>query len=308
DRKIDHDTPWRSGNELGGVTLNADIGIGKGTLTSTTAWRYWNCDPSNDRDFTGLPVLSLSQATSTHRQWTQEVRYAGDFSSRISGVAGVFFIGQRLWTDPVHIEESGAAHWRFSRNSMSPLWETPGLLEGYGIKTKSTLETLGAAVYAQIDWAITDKLHLLPGLRYNFDQKEVDYNRQTYGGLETNDPDLLAIKRAIYTDQAFKADVDESNLSGQLTLSYKAASNLSTFATYSTSYKPVGVNLGGLPTQSGEVMIELAQIKPEYVTHFELGVKSNPSSNSTVNLTLFNTDVKDFQTQVQSGEVGVNRG
>src|SRR5690606_12879060 len=36
DRKIDHDTPWRSGNELGGVTLNADIGIGKGTLTSTT--------------------------------------------------------------------------------------------------------------------------------------------------------------------------------------------------------------------------------------------------------------------------------
>jgi iron complex outermembrane receptor protein len=308
DRKIDHDTPWRSGNELGGVTLNADIGIGKGTLTSTTAWRYWNWDPSNDRDFTGLPVLSLSQATSTHRQWTQEVRYAGDFSSRISGVAGVFFIGQRLWTDPVHIEESGAAQWRFSRNSMSPLWETPGLLEGYGIKTKSTLETLGAAVYAQIDWAITDKLHLLPGLRYNFDQKEVDYNRQTYGGLETNDPDLLAIKRAIYTDQAFKADVDESNLSGQLTLSYKAASNLSTFATYSTSYKPVGVNLGGLPTQSGEVMIELAQIKPEYVTHFELGVKSNPSSNSTVNLTLFNTDVKDFQTQVQSGEVGVNRG
>ena len=41
DRKIDHDTPWRSGNDLGGVSLNIDTRIGSGTLTSTTAWRYW---------------------------------------------------------------------------------------------------------------------------------------------------------------------------------------------------------------------------------------------------------------------------
>src|SRR5688572_30382853 len=61
DRKIDHDTPWKSGNELGGVSLNIDQEIGPGTLTSTTAWRYWNWDPSNDRDFTGLQALSKSQ-------------------------------------------------------------------------------------------------------------------------------------------------------------------------------------------------------------------------------------------------------
>jgi iron complex outermembrane receptor protein len=308
DRVIDHDSPWRSGNELGGVSANIDVKLGKGTLTSTTAWRYWNWDPSNDRDFTGLPVLSKSAATSRHEQWTQEIRYAGNLFKRVSGVMGVFAIGQDLQTDPVHTEESGAAQWRFSQNTTSDLWRTPGLFDGYGIRTTSRLQTFSGAVFSQLDWAITNRLHLLPGIRYNYDQKEVVYDRKTYGGLETTDPALLALKRAVYTDQAFEVDVDESNLSGQLTLAYKASSCFNAFATYSTSFKPIGVNLGGLPTASGEVLIDLARVKPEYVTHFELGIKTSPTQNSTLNLVFHNTDIRDFQTQVQTAEVGVNRG
>ncbi len=308
DRIIDHNTSWRSGNDLGGVSLNVDAKIGNGTLTSTTAWRYWNWDPSNDRDFTALPVLTLSQATSKHQQWTQEVRYAGNISSHLSGVLGVFVIGQDLKTDPVHIEESGAAQWRFSQSSTSDKWKTPGLLDGFGIRTTSRLQSLGAAVFGQADWAITERLHFLPGLRFNYDQKEVDYDRVTYGGLQTTDPTLIALKNAVYTNQAFKTDVDESNLSGQATLAYKVADNFNTFATYSTSYKPIGVNLGGLPTASGEVLLDLARIKPEYVTHYEIGIKTKPVKNSTLNIVYHNTNIKDYQTQVQTAEVGVNRG
>lgn len=308
DRIIDHNTPWRSGNQLGGVSVNIDAKIGSGTLTSTTAWRYWIWDPSNDRDFTGLDVLSLSQAPSKHKQWTQEIRYAGNLTSRVSGVAGVFLIGQDLKTDPVHTEESGADQWRFSQSTTSNAWKTPGLLDGYGIHTTSRLRTFGAAVFGQLDWAITDRLHLLPGIRYNYDKKDVDFDRKTYGGLETNDPALLTIKRSVYTDQAFTATVDEGNFSGQLTLSFKARPNINAYATYSISYKPVGVNLGGLPTQNGRVMLELATIKPEDVNHFEIGMKTSPSNNSTLNITFHNTIIKDYQTQVQTAEVGVNRG
>lgn len=308
DRKIDHDTPWKSGNALGGISLTIDANAGAGTLTSITAWRYWNWDPSNDRDFTGLPVLNRSEGTSRHQNWSQEIRYSGDFSPELSGVIGVFVIGQDLNTDPVHTEESGSAQWRFSQNSTSELWQTPGLFDGYGIKTTSRLKTLGAAVFAQLDWSITDRLALLPGVRLNYDEKDVRYDRRTYGGLQTDDPALIALKRMIYTDQAFTAKVDETNLSGQLSIAFKASNHVNTFATISTSYKPVGVNLGGLPTENGEVMTQLAQIKPEYVTHVELGAKASPTDNSKINLTIFNTDVKDFQTQVQSGQLGVNRG
>ncbi len=308
DRKIDHNTTWRSGNDLGGVSLNIEAKIGEGTLTSTSAWRYWNWDPSNDRDFTGLPVLTLSQATSKHQQLTQEVRYSGDIRRNISGVVGVFLISQDLKTDPVHIEESGPAQARFSQNSTSELWQTPGLFDGYGIRTKSRLQTFGAAVFGQLDWAVAKSLHILPGIRYNYDAKEVDFNRQAYGGLETDDPALIALKRAVYSDQAFQADVNESNFSGQITVAYKPTPKVNAFATFSTSYKPVGVNLGGLPTQSGDVMIDLARIKPEYVIHYEAGVKAAPNKASTLNFTVFNTNIEDFQTQVQTAEVGVNRG
>nr|HPH47632.1 TonB-dependent receptor plug domain-containing protein [Chryseolinea sp.] len=129
DRVIDHDTPWRSGNDLGGVSLNIDQKIGPGTLTSTTVWRYWNWDPSNDRDFTGLQALSKSQNPAKHKNWSQEIRYAGEFSSRLSGVVGLFFIDQEVKINGT--EESGDAQWRFSKSSTSALWETPGLFEGY---------------------------------------------------------------------------------------------------------------------------------------------------------------------------------
>ena len=308
DRKIDHNTTWRSGNDLGGVSVNVDIKLKSGTLTSTSAWRYWKWDPSNDRDFTGLPVLTYSQAPSKHKQWSQEIRYAGNLSSRLSGVFGVFVIGQDLKTNPYHTEESGSAQWRFSQSTNSSKWSTPDLFDGYGIRTTSALNTFSSAVFSQLDWAIIDRLHVLGGLRYNYDKKEVDFNRKTYGGLETEDPDLIALKKLVYTDQVFSSNTDNKNLSGQLTLAFKAAAQLNTYVTYSTNYKSVGLNLGGLPTANGSVLTELATIKPEYVQHFEFGIKATPVPGTTLNLALYHTNIDDFQTQVQTAEVGVNRG
>jgi len=309
DRLIDQDTPWRSNQDLGGVSLNFDIKLGSGTLTSTSAWRYWNWNPSNDRDFTGLQALALSQAPSKHQQWSQEVRWAGSLSSKLTGVFGVFAIGQNLKTDPYHTEESGTDQWRFSQSTTSDLWKTPGLFDGYGIRTTSELNTFSGAVFGQLDWTIADRLHILPGLRANYDQKKVDFNRETYGGLETTDPALLALKKLIYTNQSFQVDKDNTNFSGQLTVAYKAGKSVNAFATYSTGYKPIGVNLGGLPNGAdGNPLLDLAVIKPERVNHIELGVKTSPTKNLTLNLTVYNTDIKDYQVLVQSPELGVNRG
>ena len=307
DRKIDHDTPWRSGQDMGGLSLNIDTKIGTGTLTSTTAWRFWNWDPSNDRDFTGLQVLAKSQNPTRQTQFTQEVRYAGQLTSKISGVVGVFFIDQTSQTNGT--EESGNAQWRFAQSTTSPLWKTPGLFEGYGIRTDANIRSSSAAVFGQIDWAITDRLHILPGLRYNFDKKDAHYARTTYGGLQTTDPALLALKKLVYSDQAFDSSTDNTDFSGNLTLTYKASDKINFYATYAKSYKPVGVNVAGLPTDAkGQPLLDLAVIKPEKVNHYEIGVKTSPFKNSVFNLAFFDTDIKDFQTNVQAAELGVNRG
>ncbi|MET0395022.1 MAG: TonB-dependent receptor [Chitinophagaceae bacterium] len=306
DRKIDHDTPWNSGNDLGGASLNIDTKIGPGTLTSTTAWRYWNWDPSNDRDFTGLQALAKSQNPAKHHNWSQEIRYAGEFSSRLSGVVGVFFIDQEVKINGT--EESGSAQWRFSQSSTSNLWKTPGLFEGYGIYTKASIKSVSAAAFANVDWEIARGFHVLPGIRFNYDKKDVNYDRVAAGGLQTNDPALLALKNGVYSSQYYVADADENNLTYQLTLAYRANRRINIFATYATSFKPVGVNVAGLPTVNGAAATDLAVIKPEDVRHFEVGVKTTPIDDLTLNLTLHHSDIKNYQTNVQSPELGVNRG
>src|SRR5690606_9841075 len=182
------------------------------------------------------------------------------------------------------LEEAGSDQWRFQQNTTNTaLWQTPGLFDGHGSSTVFTLESLGAAAFANIDWAITPKLHVLPGIRYNYDKKTVDYARTAYGLYETDDPALQAI-RTIYTNQAFDFTATESNVTGQLTVSYQIATNANVFGTYSTSYKPVGVNVGGLPTVNGQPDLSLAQIKPEYTKHFEFGLKTSPSKRAILNI------------------------
>src|SRR5690606_8158499 len=155
-------TDWRSGNDIGGFSVNIDHEIFGGTLTSTTAWYFWDWRPSNDRDFLGLNALSISQAPSDHEQLSQEFRWAGDLTDTVSGVFGLFAIDQELSSDPFHREELGPDQWRFvSPNAASEaLYRTPGIFEGFGTDSSPGLETFSAALFGQLDWRLTDRLNL----------------------------------------------------------------------------------------------------------------------------------------------------
>jgi iron complex outermembrane receptor protein len=327
DRVIDHDTPWKSGNQLGGVSLNGDFKIGPGTLTSTTAYRYWNWDPSSDRDFTGLPALAKSQNPSKHKNWSQEVRYAGQFLDKLSGVIGLFYIDQEVKTTGT--EEAGSAQARFAKSSTGnnantpgttndQLWATPGLLDGYGISTNSSIKSQSAAAFASADWEVVKNFHLLPGVRINYDNKDVFYDRVARGGLDIANSnysaavksELQKIKNGVYSSQQYVANADEKNFTYSVTAAYRPGKRINAFATYSTSYKPVGVNVAGLPSVVGGTTpdLSLAVIKPEKTKHYEIGLKTTPLDNLILNLVFHNSDIKDYQTNVQSPELGVNRG
>ncbi|WP_285010864.1 TonB-dependent receptor [Pedobacter faecalis] len=311
-RKIYTNTPWKQNQSIGGVSANIDYKIGNGTLTSTTAWRFWNWDPTNDRDFTEFSALTKSQGNSRHDQYSQEFRYAGNINEKISGMVGVFLLGQNL-KGLNQTEEVGKDQWRFVQTGTTgdqPLFSTPGLLDNFGIRTNSNIKSLSAAVFAQADWEFAENLHVLPGLRFTYDKKDVDYDRVTYGGLQTTDPKLLALKAMVYTNQNFSTSTDNENLSGNLTISYRPTTTLNIYGTFSTAYKPVGVNVGGLPTITGSqnADLSLAVVKPEYVQHYELGIKTKPAKGAILNATVFQSDIKDYQTNVQSPQLGVNRG
>ena len=308
DRVTDVDTPLRSYQDLGGESFNIDFGLGRGRLTSTTSRRYWDWNPSNDRDFIGLPVTTVSAAPSNQVQWTQEVRWAGDLSRNVNLVVGGFGFHQALDSAPSFRQEQGSAAARFLLAPTAAA-ATPGLLDGYGYDQLMTFRNVSAAVFGQVSWQVTDRLRLLPGLRFNYDQKSVDFDQQVYGGLQTTDPALIALQLSVLAPQQYTADVDDTNLSGQFTAAYKLTNAINVFSTYSTSFKSVGLNLNGVPTDAiGRPVLSAATVKPEDVKHFEVGVKTQPFRNVTANVTAYNTGIQDFQTQVVNASVGVLRG
>ena len=314
DRVIDTLTPWKSGNETGGVSFNLDKDVGPGTLTVTTAWRNWTWDPSNDRDYLRLEVATLSQAPSKHEQSTQEVRWAGDFSERVSAVLGFYAFYQQLDTNPVHSEATGADHWRFVWNpptASAPNGVPDSALYGPGgsivdnyyagqeSAITSRLDTVSAALFAQLDVALGERLHVIPGLRYNYDKKEVDWRQQALDVpvVPLGSPNPPA---PVYRDAAALLEDDDTNVSGQLTLAFDASDRSHYYATYATAFKSIGVNLG--PPPPGGAFIE---IPPEDLTHLELGFKSTLKPGTTLSLSLFDTTVEDYQTQTLVP--GINR-
>jgi iron complex outermembrane receptor protein len=308
DRLTDTNAAWRSNQDLGGAAVTVERTVGPGRLTSITGWRYWNWDPSNDRDFIGLGVTSVSAAPSKQQQWTQEVRYAGDISLDMNAVVGVFAFRQVLDSDPSLKQEQGSAAARFLL-APSAAAATPGLLDGYGFNQHLEFRNVSAAVFGQLEWSVTDRLRLLPGLRFNYDQKAVDFDQQVYGGLQTTDPALIALQRSVLAPQAYRTDVDDTNLSGQTTVAYSISNNVNAYATYATSFKSVGLNLNGVPTDAlDRPVLEAATVKPEDEHHVEVGLKTELLPGVTANITVFNTDIKDFQAQVVNASVGVLRG
>jgi iron complex outermembrane receptor protein len=308
DRLTDVDSPLRSFQDLGGSSLSIEAKAGPGRLTSSTGWRYWDWNPSNDRDFIGLPVTTVSAASSKQRQWTQEIRYAGDVSPALNVVVGAFAFRQTIDSDPSFKQEQGAAAARFLLAPTAAA-ATPGLLDGYGFNQSMQFDNVSAAVFGQLSWSIGDRLRLIPGLRFNYDEKAVDFDQQVYGGLQTTDPALIALQRSVLAPQKYSADVDDTNLSGQLTAAYRLTNSVNAYATYATGFKSVGLNLNGVPTDGQDrPVLSAATVRPENERHIELGIKTEPFRGVTANFTAFNTQIDDFQAQVVNAGVGVLRG
>ena len=154
-----------------------------------------------------MQALAKSEAPSKHQQWSQEIRWSGDFNDHLSAVFGAFAIWQKLRAgNDGQIEEAGTDQWRFSQSSTSPLWATPGLLDGYGLKTFPSLDSFSGAVFGQVEWKFANIFSILPGIRFNYDEKKIDFKRITYGGVEfsPSDPNynaLIALRNSVYTSE-----------------------------------------------------------------------------------------------------------
>jgi len=241
-RLTDLDSDLRAEQQLGGASLRARWDVGPSTLTSVTAWRFWHWDPSNDRDFTGLPITTLSQNPSKQQQRTQELRYAGA-TGRLDFVVGLFAFHQRLNTSGVQEQGSAASRWLLNPSSASA--HDPAVLNGLRSENAIRSKNTSLAAFGQIGWRVTERLRLQPGLRINYDRKSGSYvaTVTTGQGFAV----LVPEQRGVLAPQRYSPRFSAWNVSGDFTLSYDLRPDLLSYATYARGFKSGGINLSGLP-------------------------------------------------------------
>jgi iron complex outermembrane recepter protein len=167
------------------------------------------------------------------------------------------------------------------------------------------------AAYGQLTWNVTDSVRIQPGLRLNYDTKDATYDARQSGGIVNPTPAQQAQKNASLPAQFYTARYRGFNVSGDINVSWKVASDVQLYAIYSKSFKSGGLNLNGLPALADGVTpaLQLATVKPESLDHLEGGVKAQFwGRRVTANLTAYHTRIKDYQTTVSNGAIGIVRG
>jgi iron complex outermembrane receptor protein len=315
DRLTDIDVPLSAQQELGGVSLLAEWDLGPGTLTSVTAFRYWDWVPSNDRDFIGLPITTASNNPSQQRQYSQELRYASSGERTIDYVVGLFAFHQKIDTQGLQIQ--GAAASRYTLNPTSANALNPSVLNGLRSQNEIGFKNTSLAAFGRLTWHVNDRLDIQPGLRVNYDKKTGSYVSTVFNGagnaIVCNPPPTSSVVRdqcATLAPQSYAPKFSDWNVSGDLTISYKFDDDVLGYATYARSFKSGGINLSGLPLDaSNQPITAAASVRPEKVDHFEVGLKTQfADKRVTLNLAGFWTEIRDYQATVTNGQFAVVRG
>ena len=320
DRLTDLDSNLNAGNKIGGVSARVKWDIGPGTLTSVTAWRFWDWKPENDRDFTGLSIVSRSQNPSQQDQYSQEFRYNYE-SQKIDFVVGLFGFKQRIDTQGTEQQGVNAAQWSLapSADPLNPA-NNPATLAGLTASNTQYLKSESAALFGQLSWKVTDALTLQPGLRLNYDKKSGFYQRvvtnaqgQAISCTPIPAPGTIAgtsQQCGVYQPQESAPSDSAWNFTYDFNVNYKVARDILAYATYAKSFKTLGINQNGLPLNvDNTVNYDAATVKPESVHHFELGLKTQLwDRRATFNISAFRTTIDDFQATVNGGQFGTVRG
>lgn len=266
------------------LTLTADLGDAE--LKSITAYRDLAWADGLDLDGSPFPV-AFTQRISDYHAFSQELQLTGTaFEDRLAYVMGAFYFDETAETVNPQTYFGGGVD----------------LDSNYGSNTEAW------AVYAQLDYDLTERLKLTLGGRYTHETKDISrffrINLDAGNGIFSP----LVIADLAYGDIPAATF---SDFSPAVTLSYAASDAVNLYARFAQGFKSGGFNgesnVFAAPTAdcpSGA--LELCQpYLPEQVDSYELGIKSRfLDDRLIVNLAAFRNDSKDMQLSVFTATTG----
>ncbi len=266
------------------LTLTADLGNAE--LKSITAYRDLAWADGLDLDGSPFPV-AFTQRISDYHAFSQELQVTGTaFADRLAYVVGAFYFDEKAET----------------LNPQTYFGGGVDLDSNYGSNTQAW------ALYAQLDYDITERLKLTLGGRYTEETKDISrFFRVNF------DPANGIFSPLVVADLAYGdlPDAKFTDFSPAVTLSYEASDNVNAYARFAQGFKSGGFNgesnVFAAPTAAcPSGALELCQpYLPEQVDSYELGVKSRfLDDRLIVNLAAFRNDSKDMQLSVFTATTG----
>lgn len=301
DRVTDIDGPLGVDTNEGGVSAITDWNLGFATLTSVSAWRFWNWDAENDRDYTGLPVQSSQHIPSRQDQYSQELRLASNGAGPISYVVGLYGFRQQLVARPISIYGPAAARYLIGTTTGANATPVPAnLLDGYGQDGRTDFRSSSYAAFGEVNWRVLTDITATIGLRYTHEDKDGYYATTVSGGPATTSTALINARLGVLRPQRYQAHDRDGSLSGRGNVAWQVTDGTMAYASYARGFKSGGINMSGLPLDNdNQPVLATAVVRPERNETFEVGVKNTLFDRRlTLNADLFYTKVHDFQATV----------
>jgi len=301
DRKTDIDGPLGVDTNEGGVSAIIDWNLGPATLTSVSAWRFWNWDAENDRDYTGIPVQLSQHIPSRQDQYSQEIRLASNGDRPLSYVAGLYLFGQKIVGRPISIYGPAAARYLIGTTTGANNTPVPAnLLDGYGQDGRTDFHTISYAAFGELNWRIVRDLTLTGGLRYTQEDKDGSYRTTVSGGPATTNAALISARLGVLRPQSYEAHDNDGSLSGRANIAWQATPATLAYASYARGFKSGGINMSGLPLDNNnQPVLATAVVRPERNETWEVGLKNTLFGRRLMlNIDGFYTRVHDFQATV----------
>ncbi len=250
----------------------------KFSIKSVTALQSNKNERTGDEfDFTPFDLSEVGDTERTDLTISEELRISSVGENSFNWLGGIFLY--RVNTDVFSPTISGADN-AFFAASPEDAMQYP-----YSTIDETDQQQSGIAIFGNIDWAITDKLKFIAGLRYErevFDTELARFYEQN-GNTNYSYPPLGLIPQDFDADASFEA------VSPKIGLAYDFSENAMLWANLARGYRPGGIN-------SFTADKDAAEFDPESSWNYELGIKSKSANNrGKLNLTGFYINYTDQQ-------------
>lgn len=294
------DNGYESSNHVSNAVLTLNYALGENTLTSVTGYLDYGVRELIDVDFSPVNLLDGTNQQEDYKQWSQELRITSPASGRFNYIAGAYYQKTDLGVSDHTLFNKTFLGFGPPFNALGDTSNDRDFSQGSKLWS----------VFAQGEFALTDRARLTLGVRYNDEAKNGSRTLVIgRGPLSTAAlPVVIGTFRALNIEaHSVAGSFSESSFNPMANVKFDVTDHVMLYATYARGTKAGGFDIrsNSLPTSTTVAKPGAFRFEAEKADNVEAGIRYNRSDLS-LHLSVYDTKYKNLQTNVFDGTLNFN--